>query len=264
MQCCHTDLNSLEECKSVVFLHGFMQDHTTFSEMCDLVREKGLVPYAFHYEPLLSTEATLEGLSCWLEKEIEGSGVRKPFLLVGYSQGGRIALTYAQRNPSLVHALLLESAGFGPTTADERAILTKRAEQWTQKFGDLDAYSHDELVDWWESLSIFKTQKNLPLAIRQRIREMRCAQNRLSLMLQVQHAGAHMMPFASETIRSLDQLPLRVVYAYGRQDEKYCKLAQYIQAESHRIQVEVFESGHMIHEEQKEEFMRLVVRLAQR
>lgn len=97
----------------LVCLHGFTSHGGSFAAFADLLDRPVLAPdLPGHGRTALSridVDTTLAALAAWMER---GPG-RAPVL--GYSQGGRIALHLALHRPDLVSAVVLVSAGTGLT-----------------------------------------------------------------------------------------------------------------------------------------------------
>src|SRR5699024_3377476 len=79
--------------------------------------------------------------------------------LLGYSMGGRVALSFAQRHPEMVSCLILESASPGLKTESERI---ERKEKDAKLADNILQNGLESFVDEWESLQMFSTQKMLP------------------------------------------------------------------------------------------------------
>ena len=168
-------------------------------------------------------------------------------ILLGYSMGGRIALELMWRYPDVpISALVVESAGLGPDSDEEREEYAARSREWAQRFRELPP---EEYVSWWASQPLFETQKALPEAVRERQRAARLAVPReiiVNLMLGV---GAEHMHSAGENralLRSLRSSGLNVSYIAGEQDAKYSAIARSLELEG-ICPVHIFDTGHNIH-----------------
>ena len=153
-------------------------------------------------------------------------------------------------------ALVLESAGTGPADDAAREALRERNFAWAARVRD---EGMSAFMDWWAGLPLFESQRNLNDDQRERLRAGRLANDKESLALSFERAGAHAMPSQGESIRALCELSRRgipVSYLAGEFDAKYCKVASTLRAESQgaiscRI---VAAAGHNIHLEQPEAF----------
>mgnify|MGYP002765251450 FL=1 len=153
-------------------------------------------------------------------------------------------------------ALVLESAGLGPADDAAREALRERNFAWAARVRDEGVSA---FMDWWASLPLFESQRNLTNDQRERLRSGRLANDTESLALSFERAGAHAMSSQGESIRTLCELAAKgipVSYLAGELDAKYCKVASTLQAESHDAVScrAVPRAGHNIHLEQPEAF----------
>lgn len=183
-------------------------------------------------------------------------------VLVGYSMGGRIAAETMVRHPGLPLAgLVLESAGLGPADDAARAALARRNGEWAARLreGGVAAF-----MDWWETLPLFATQRELPPATRAAIRIGREAHGAETLARSLEAWGAHHQAAESETVAALAQMRAAgrpVLYLAGSYDEKYAALAARVRAAGLPAML-VEGAGHNVHLEKPEVFSRAVAQLA--
>ena len=153
-------------------------------------------------------------------------------------------------------ALVLESAGTGPADDAAREALRERNFAWAAR---VRGEGVSAFMDWWAGLPLFESQQHLPAELRERLRAGRLANDKESLALSFERAGAHAMPSQGESIRALCELAAKgipVSYLAGELDAKYCKVLADLRAESQgavscRI---VPAAGHNIHLEQPRAF----------
>lgn len=213
-------------------------------------------------------------------------------VLVGYSMGGRVALCAAERVVGAVpdspaaeramagnlpgnhtaeraaeaalgdvadvpfRALVLESAGLGPADSSERDALAKRNAAWAARLREEGVAP---FMRYWESLSLFESQKSLDSATRAEVSTERLSNDAQALALTFEHAGAHTMPARPEAVRALRTLAgagVPVIYLAGALDAKYRAVAKSIESNLGRaVDARIVESaGHNIHLEQPEAF----------
>ncbi len=206
---------------------------------------------------------------CELVAQAEGA----PPVLVGYSMGGRVALCAAERagentqdGPANApfRALVLESAGLGPADSDERAVLAKRNAGWAARLREEGVAP---FMEYWESLSLFESQRSLDAATRVEVASERLANDANALALTFEHAGAHAMPARPEAVRALRALVeagIPVTYLAGALDAKYRAVAESLETELGRaIRTRiVLNAGHNVHLEQPEVFASELLDLA--
>lgn len=153
-------------------------------------------------------------------------------------------------------ALVLESAGLGPVDDAAREALRERNFAWAARVRDEGVSA---FMDWWASLPLFESQRNLPVDQRERLRAGRLANDAESLAHSFERAGAHAMFSQGESICTFCELAAKgipVSYLAGELDAKYCKVASTLQAESHdAVSCRAIPcAGHNIHLEQPEVF----------
>ena len=153
-------------------------------------------------------------------------------------------------------ALVLESAGLGPVDDAAREALRERNFAWAARVRDEGVSA---FMDWWASLPLFESQRNLPVDQRERLRAGRLANDAESLAHSFERAGAHAMSSQGESIRTLCELAAKgipVSYLAGELDAKYCKVLADLRADSHDAVScrAVLRAGHNIHLERPEAF----------
>ncbi len=98
--------------KKVFIIHGWTYTLTMWTELCELLRTEGVIVKQLQV-PGLTTDSDkawdINGYVTWLRKELRGE--TKP-IVIGHSNGGRIALNFASRYPdTLGELILIDSAG---------------------------------------------------------------------------------------------------------------------------------------------------------
>ena len=171
------------------------------------------------------------------------------FTLVGYSMGGRIALSFAVKYPGRVEKLILESSSPGLASEEER-MGRRRADNL---LGDkIEENGVESFVDAWEKIPLFASQKRLPENVRLGIRKERLQQNALGLANSLRGMGTGKMPPLWE---NLSELSMPVLLITGQLDEKFVNIARemmvYLKKGRH---LTVNDAGHAIHVENPAEF----------
>lgn len=197
--------------------------------------------------------------------------------LVGYSMGGRIALECLSSfgwKPSLVpsrglrrastlpiSALILESAGLGPLDEAAREAFHQRNTEWAKKLREQGVSA---FMDYWENLSLFETQRELPQAKRDALRSARESNDAEALARTFEGTGQHHQHSELETISALNaaiKSGLQVTYICGGRDPKYAAVAEKIGRACPGVNVsEVPAVGHSVHLENPEAFVRACLR----
>ena len=177
--------------------------------------------------------------------------------VLGYSMGGRVTLAALGRDPHAFSAVILESAGLGPASPDDRAAAAERDARCAAR---LRADGLAAFMDVWEQLPLFATQRDLPSDVRIRVRAERMANDAEALARTFEHAGQHAMP-GRAAVRDLlanlraDGVPL--LYLAGARDAKYRALAAQAAEAGTTVRI-VPGAGHNTHLEAPSAFVREV------
>lgn len=159
-------------------------------------------------------------------------------VVVGYSMGGRITLaaichalelaSFASEPDLPLSALVLESAGMGPASEEERIAVAQANARRAQA---LRAEGVERFMDAWERLPLFATQQELPDEVRVRLRAGRLSNDAEALARTFEGTGAQHMPDRGTclfTLAALIKQGVPVRYLAGQRDEKYSKLAAHL------------------------------------
>ena len=175
------------------------------------------------------------------------------FSLVGYSMGGRVALSYAVRYPTAIGHLLLESASPGLKGDQQRNIRKQADDTLAEK---ILSNGIESFVTKWENIPLFASQKSLPAEIQQEIRTERMQQREIGLANSLRGMGTGVMP---ELWGKLHTLTMPVTLVTGQLDEKFVQLnsemLKQIKKANHLIIPAV---GHAIHVENPTKFATIV------
>lgn len=120
---------------NVIFLHGFGEDATVWTEFLKLLPKEHTY-FCPDYASLTNIES-IDGYSDWLKQFLAENGIIKS-VIIGHSMGGYIALAYAEKFPDEISGLgLFHSSAYADS--DERKeirLKTTRVidQQGTAKF----------------------------------------------------------------------------------------------------------------------------------
>jgi len=168
---------------------------------------------------------------------------------LGYSMGGRTALSFAAKFPLKFNSIILESATPGISNPQERNIRQQVDEQLA-KF--IETHTIEEFVERWLEQPIFETQKKLSREKQDQSRSMRLRNSRTGLANALRGFGTGRMPHLWE---KLEDISAPVLLITGKEDKKFTQIArrmeQSLPKSTHRI---VEDAGHNIHFERPEIF----------
>ena len=173
--------------------------------------------------------------------------------VLGYSMGGRLALTFAILYPHRVGKLILESSSPGLKTEEERLARIKDDET-------LAARIEENGVEWfvreWENIPLFATQRRLPTEVQESIRLQRLKNNGKGLANSLRGMGTGQQPSWWE---SLAGITIPTLLLCGEEDKKFCRIAfEMEQLMPNAIVLQISQCGHAIHVEQPQIFAKIV------
>ncbi|MBI5824491.1 MAG: 2-succinyl-6-hydroxy-2,4-cyclohexadiene-1-carboxylate synthase [Chloroflexi bacterium] len=241
----------------LVFLHGFLGSGKSWRGIAESFSENyfciipDLIGHGENTNLDINSPLNFDVLTEWLLHLLDQIPVSK-IHLVGYSLGGRAALTFACRYPERILTLTLESASPGIVDETERtrrlAEDSARAESILQ--GGMSAF-----VEQWYRMPLFASLNSQPEKL-SAIKES-AKQNDPRWMAKVIR---ELSPGTQTPLwDSLSNLSFPVLVIAGARDEKY---VQIIHKMAKRIQnsrsVIVPEAGHNVHAEQTEKFTALI------
>lgn len=187
------------------------------------------------------------------------STIEEPFHLLGYSMGGRLALYITTHYPDKIKSLVLESASPGLKSEEERQIRKKRDDALADK---IEANGIEWFVDFWESISLWDSQKQLSDEARQNLRKQRLANNPRGLANSLRGMGTGIMPSLWDKLSSLT-MPVKLIA--GNLDTKFVGINQEMAELIPNADLSIVEgAGHTVHLEKPEAFTEIVQEFLQR
>lgn len=251
----------VESCGSgdpLLLLHGFTGDATTWTPFCEvwgrhsLLIMPDIIGHGKTESPENPERYTIEAVATDLRLLLDEMKIEKADLL-GYSMGGRLALTFALLFPERVGKLVLVSSSPGLEKEGERKqrrLKDAELAEFIQQKGIVD------FVDYWENIPLFATMNSASASARAAIRAQRLRQSTKGLANSLIGMGTGAQP---SWWRELSQLSCEVLLITGEMDDKFCRIADQMAAEiknCHRITIN--NGGHAIHVEEHEKFGTIV------
>ncbi len=195
-------------------------------------------------------EQTAESIAYILtELKIESAYV------LGYSLGGRVALSFGIMYPEHVKHLLLESSSPGLRTPEERAARKESDERLADR---IEREGIESFVEFWESIPLFYSQQNfLSEETRKALHEKRLDNSAIGLANSLRGMGTGVQPSWWDKLATF-KIPTTLIV--GALDHKFCKIAEdmFQKLPNGKI-VMAEEAGHTVHIEKPAQFAKIVV-----
>jgi len=195
---------------------------------------------------------TQENLVKLIEDIRNGLGLKR-LIIIGYSMGGRLALSYAVEYPDNLQKLIIESGHAGLETEEERSERTNQDE----KLADFIVQNEiDDFVDFWMSKDIFVTQSNLPESERVEIRNRKLLNSTRGLSNMLKGFSPGRMTPLWDKLRKVHCDTLLIA---GELDVKYCEVGKKMQNKIINSRLEIVDgAGHNVHLEKRDRFIKLI------
>ncbi|MEI6846950.1 MAG: 2-succinyl-6-hydroxy-2,4-cyclohexadiene-1-carboxylate synthase [Chlorobiaceae bacterium] len=237
----------------IVFLHGFLGSGSDWLQIARQLEKHYcsiLVDLPGHGDTGISATAdpsiffteTVDTLA----KELNSS-TSAPCFLVGYSMGGRIALSLVLRHPELFIKAIIVSASPGLRTEQERSLRRKNDEGIARKIEK----NFEGFIEAWYNQQLFSTLKKHPLF--KEIERERKINNPRNLAVALRVMGTGRQPPLWETLKK-NNIPIR--FFAGEKDEKYVEIGFQMVKLCPESDLEIFSNcGHTLQFENRKLFL---------
>ncbi|WP_439238736.1 2-succinyl-6-hydroxy-2,4-cyclohexadiene-1-carboxylate synthase [Lonepinella sp. BR2919] len=163
--------------------------------------------------------ADFEQTAQFISQQICQKIQNKPYILIGYSLGGRIALYYAlqaQCEKGNLQGIILEGANLGLHSEQEKQQRWQSDQQWAKRF--MTENPEKVLQDWYQQpvFAHLTLQQRADLIAK---RVANCGENIGKMLLATSLAK---QPDFSSSVQSTD---LPIYYLVGEQDQKFNQMA---------------------------------------
>jgi 2-succinyl-6-hydroxy-2,4-cyclohexadiene-1-carboxylate synthase len=174
-------------------------------------------------------------------------------VVLGYSMGGRAALTFAVNNPDRVKGLILESASEGIKKQIEREQRIKDDEALIQF---LNSNGLDAFLTKWMDQELFGTLRRFSNSKLEELKKTRLNNKPFALANSLRGFGLGSMPYLGDRLK---QLKCPVLLLSGQLDSRFTKINAQLQKEFPNAKHSVIQnSGHNIHLEESKKFVNVV------
>lgn len=239
----------------LVLLHGFTGSSKTWRKFIPEWQESNQVitiDLPGHGKTAATLEKTMMGFSKDLAQIFNVLQIEKAHLL-GYSLGGRAALSFAMEYPSLISSLILESASPGIADQAERFARQEADEKLAER---IKRDGMEKFVNFWQDIGMFSSQKSLPQHVQETVRQERLSQSELGLANSLLFMGTGVQ---SSWWDRLSEINYPVFLIVGSIDKKFVELNEkMLKLISTAEIITVSDAGHAVHVEQVEKFAMIV------
>ena len=212
----------------IVFLHGFLGSGLDWQEVIFHLKE---IYHCLTIDlPSHGKSPRTENTLLALEKTLSSFS---PFILVGYSMGGRISLAYANKNPDQITMALIVSGHPGLSSKDSKQEREKGDLLWGEQ---LTTLSSDQFLKLWYEQSVFQSLTKKPVLLAS-IVEKRKMTDPEGLSQVLQELSLSKQPFYHSFLKP-------TYFFFGEEDEKYKNLYTSL-AISNTVGIE--KAGHVVH-----------------
>lgn len=175
-------------------------------------------------------------------------------ILIGYSLGGRAALSFAVEFPYLLNGLILESTNPGLQTKLEREERIKKDSVLAHFIMQNPI---EKFVEHWMNLEIFESQKKLSQKKLQKLKEKKLRLSKNGLINSLNEFGTGKMNPLWNKLKNISCPTLLIT---GKYDEKFSKInLQMVDNISNVKMIQVEKCGHNVHLEKPKVFVNLLI-----
>ncbi|MEK5390377.1 MULTISPECIES: 2-succinyl-6-hydroxy-2,4-cyclohexadiene-1-carboxylate synthase [Heyndrickxia] len=249
----------LGEGDPVILLHGFTGDTSTWNFLAEYLKKQfkvvlvDILGHGLTDSPKNPARYDIELVADDI-KEIIDRLAFKDVSIIGYSMGGRLAITFAQKYPERTKHLILESASPGLASENDRIARRKQDKILADK---ITAEGIESFVDYWTNIALFQTQKSLDPSIQNSIRMQRLSNNPTGLANSLLGMGTGSQPSWWD---SLTNLTMPILLITGALDQKFCNIAVEMKNRlQHAEWITIPNAGHAIHVESPKKFGTIVM-----
>ncbi|MBL5767966.1 2-succinyl-6-hydroxy-2,4-cyclohexadiene-1-carboxylate synthase [Heyndrickxia sporothermodurans] len=247
-------VNIVGKGEPIVMLHGFTGDMSSWDAINPYLEEEYqliLIDILGHGKteiPLNYERYHIEKVAKDIREILIHLKIIKTNLL-GYSMGGRLALTFTILYPNMVNKLILESASPGIETEEGRKLRRENDEKLANKIVNEGIES---FVQYWTNIPLFKSQKRLDYSMQEKVRQQRLRNDPIGLANSLKGMGTGSMP---SLWGRLHELEIPVLILSGSLDEKYCEIGKKMENNLSQAMHYIIEDiGHAIHVEDSQKF----------
>jgi 2-succinyl-6-hydroxy-2,4-cyclohexadiene-1-carboxylate synthase len=229
---------------SLVALHGFTGSGRDFAPLWASLGRTGWAPDLPGHGSASEERPTLAELLDDLEARRRAAAAG-PWVLIGYSMGGRLALHLALRHPAELRALVLIGASPGLATEEERVARRASDGALAQHVRTIGG---PRFAGEWALHPLIASQRRMPEPWAAEQAQRRLDNDPSGLAWSLEHCGQGALP---SLWAALPMLSVPTLLLHGVEDQKFGALHSQMAAQMpDATSLEVPEAGHAVHLEQ--------------
>ncbi|RAP37206.1 2-succinyl-6-hydroxy-2,4-cyclohexadiene-1-carboxylate synthase [Candidatus Marinamargulisbacteria bacterium SCGC AAA071-K20] len=225
--------------KTIVLVHGFMgssDDWDSIIKLFEPISSCYTVDLPFHGKEQECQVSDFKELTIFLQSKLKN--VPKPFTLIGYSLGGRVATHYALANPNDIQSLILESTNLGLSTLSKKNSRLKNDEVLAKEL----VYDYRFFLDHWYKKPLWGniiTNSNYSQLIDKKLEQSPQTLAKALITFSLGKQDYLLPPLIKSKIPTL--------LITGNEDKKYCTLASSYITKGRNLSHTIINGGHNTH-----------------
>lgn len=242
----------------LLVLHGFTGSHHSMAGICGALADSRrvlAVDLVGHGASSAPDDVALYGMAACVEQVhgVLAALDALPADVLGYSMGGRAALSLLVRHPAAVRSAVLIGASAGLERAEERAGRVARDEELARR---IETLGLEHFVEDWMALALFASQtRRLGKAVLAEARRQRLSNRPQGLANSLRGMGTGAQPALHAELAAIRQ---PVLFAVGDEDAKFFDIARDLSSRiPHGRLAVVPDAGHAAHLENPEGFAQI-------
>jgi 2-succinyl-6-hydroxy-2,4-cyclohexadiene-1-carboxylate synthase len=242
----------------VLFLHGFTGCAEDWNSIFEQFPDKynlfalDIIGHGKSDSPSDPTLYNIESIINQI-KYVKDHLTKEKIFLVGYSMGGRIALSYATAHPDDIKGLVLESATAGFKNDEERE---NRYKSDLKLVEFIETHTLEEFIEMWTDQELFNTQRRFSNEKLKMLRRRRSSGSKIGYANSLRGFSTGIMPPLHDKLK---KFPVKALLISGELDTKFtginARMAKRFFKAKHKI---VKNSGHNTHLEEPKRYIEIV------
>lgn len=244
---------------TVLFLHGFTGSSEDWFPIIDQLPDDfnyaalDLIGHGKSDKPFNPDYYTTDSIIDQIKFVKDKISPANPIILIGYSMGGRAALSFAAAYPKEIKGLVLESASAGIKNETERK---KRYEDDMKLVQFIHDHTMEEFIELWYDQEMFNTQRRFSNDKIKKLHKKKYDNSKIGMMNILKGFSTGIMPPLHDKLKSIS---VKAVLISGELDSKYTFINSKIVRGFHKAKHKVVKnSGHNTHLEEPKRFIEII------